>query len=150
MTPCRVLFALRKLHHTILDTILFLKHKKNPNPHLSSCGTQNYKQLYFTLLGTIWFLKRKNKIRTHKPPPMTHIPMLLLSRLDCRHLCHLVFINAVSINILGPKMACLPIYQCGPKGSQIIPNGQFDQLGQFWPICPLWTFSENNFRLKDR
>ena len=143
-----VLFTFRKTYHTILDTIWFLKHRKSKPSCYFLWYTYLY-TLYFTLL-TIWFLKRENKIRTHTPPPTTHIPPLLLSRLDCRHLCHLVFINAISVNISGPKMTCLPMSQCGPKGSQIVQNGQFYHLGPVLAYLALRTFSENNFRLKDR
>ena len=61
-----------------------------------------------------------------------------------------MFINAISVNISGPKMTCLPMSQCGPKGSQIVQNDQFYHLGPVLAYLALRTFSENNFRLKDR
>ena len=43
-----------------------------------------------------------------------------------------------------PNMAGLPMSRCGPKGSQMVPNGQYNMFLTIWdhldPFAPFWTF----------
>ena len=43
-----------------------------------------------------------------------------------------------------PNMAGLPMSRCGPKGSQMVPNGQYNMFLTIWDIFGLiWTFLDH-------
>ena len=45
-----------------------------------------------------------------------------------------------------PNMAGLPMSRCGPKGSQMVPNGQYNMFLTIWDIFGLiWTISDKTW-----